>query len=96
MPQPSTGIRLLSSPLKMIFLPLSTSFNLDDRHWSSDWLKICPNSLQLIPQEARFNCVAMLFINIMVSMFINVAQHAQYIQQQVYVKANCQCCMSLL
>jgi len=80
----------------MIFFPLSASFMLGDKHWLNGRSNTHSNSLGLIPHVRRFNCPIMLFNNIILIFFINVVQHVQYAQQQVYLTANCQAYIFLL
>jgi hypothetical protein len=48
---------------------------------------MCPNLFRLVAHDGRFKRLFefMLFNNILAALFINVAQHAQHTQQQVYV-----------
>jgi hypothetical protein len=79
-PHPSTGTSALSSALKMIFFPLNSS-SFGARHLLID--SIMPKSPMLM-LAGGFNCVAMLFNKICGHDYINIAQHEQYGQQQVY------------
>src|SRR5574341_1699144 len=79
-PHPSTGTRLLSSELNIIFLPLNSS-SLGARHLLTD--SRMPKSPRLM-LAGGFNCVAMLVNKICGHNYINIVQHAQYGQQQVY------------
>jgi hypothetical protein len=69
---------------------------LGDNPWFKDRSNTHSNSLGLIPHVRRFNCPIMLFNNIILIFFINVVHHVQYVQQQVYLTANCEAYIFLL